>query len=84
MSVHLQSSILSDLAEFLVSQPSLEALQDYRASDAFDKRVHELLDKNSSEGLNLEEQEEIHTLLGISTLMSLAKAKARLKLAGHK
>lgn len=82
MSVQLQASFLSEVAAFLASQPSLEALRDYRAPDIFDQRLHELLEKNSSDGLNTEELEEIHTLLSISSLMNLTKAKARLKLAG--
>lgn len=83
MSVDIQQSIFSEVADFIVSQPSLEEFINYRVSPATQQRVDLLLDKNSEEGLTAEEREEMHKLLALSHLMSLAKAKARLKLPSH-
>lgn len=81
MAINIQQSIFSELAEFITSQPSLEAIVNYRVSPAIDQRLHELLEKNREDALNLDEMEEMNNMLAISHLMTLAKAKARLKLA---
>jgi hypothetical protein len=80
MTVNVQQSIFSELAEFIVSQPTLESIVDYRVPAELDQRVHDLLEKNREEGLTGEEREEMDKFLAISHLMTLAKAKARLKL----
>jgi hypothetical protein len=81
MVVDIQQSIFSELADFIVSQPTLEDIIAYRVPEPVEKRVHDLLDKNREEGLIPEEREELDKILAISHLMTLAKAKARLKLA---
>lgn len=83
MTVNVQQSIFSELAEFIVSQPTLESIIDYRIPTELDQRVHDLLEKNREEGLTGEEREEMDKFLAISHLMTLAKAKARLKLTGE-
>ena len=82
MTINMQQSIFSELADFMVSQPTLEEIITYRASPAFEERLHDLLEKNREEGLTPDEREEMSKFLMISHLMTLAKAKARLKLAG--
>jgi hypothetical protein len=77
-----QLAIFMELADFLVSQPTLEAIADYRVSEAVNERVHYLLEKNREEGLMPDEREEMTRFLALSHLMTLAKARARLKLAG--
>jgi hypothetical protein len=72
----------AELAEFLVSQPSLEEIASYKVSPIINQRTEELLEKNRTHGLTPEERKEIENILVISHLMTLAKAKARLKLAG--
>lgn len=82
MAVETQQSIFVELAEFIVSQPSLEAIANYRVSPALEQRAHELLEKNREQGLTPEEHDEIEKFTALSDIMTLAKAKARLKLAG--
>ncbi len=82
MEVSAQQSVFSDLADFIASQPTLEDVIAYHVPAALEMRVHELLDKNREEGLTSEEREEMHKFLAISHLMTLAKARARLRLAG--
>lgn len=83
MAVDTQHSIFSELADFIVSQPSLEAILAYRIPPTLQQHIDELLEKNREEGLTLTEREEMDKILAISHLMTLAKAKARLKLAGE-
>jgi len=83
MAVNMQESIFSEVADFIVSQPSLEAIAAYQASPTAQERMQRLLDKNREEGLEPAEREEIEKYLALSHLMTLAKAKARLKLAGE-
>jgi hypothetical protein len=81
MEVELQASIFDEVAEFITSEPTLEAIGNYRVSHAVQRRVDELLEKNRESGLSPIEHEELDKILAISHLMTLAKAKARLKLA---
>ena len=83
MAVNIEQSLFAELAEFLVSQPSLEEIANYKASSIINQRTEELLEKNRNHGLTPEERKEIENILAISHLMTLAKAKARLKLAGE-
>jgi hypothetical protein len=82
MAVNTQESIFSEVAEFIVSQPSLETIAAYQASPSAQARLEWLLEKNREEGLLPEEREEADKYLALSHLMTLVKAKARLKLAG--
>jgi hypothetical protein len=81
--VNTVQSIYSDVADFFVSQPTLEAIAANQVSPAIQEYVDELLERNREEGLTAEERLEMEKILAISHLMCLAKAKARLKLAGE-
>lgn len=81
--INVQQSILSDLADFMVSEPTLDDIAAYRVPEALDRRMHELLEKSRESGLNPEESEEIGRMMILSDLMTLAKARARLKLANQ-
>ncbi len=83
MAVDTQQSIFSEVADFLVSQPTLEEMIAYRVSSPIQQHIDQLLEKNREEGLTPEERLELEKILAVSHLMSLAKAKARLKLAGE-
>ncbi|MBZ0291014.1 MAG: hypothetical protein K8L99_00455 [Anaerolineae bacterium] len=80
MAIEAQQSIFSELADFIVSQPTLTDIAEYRVPAAVEQRVQELLEKNREQGLSQEEQAEMDKFLAVSHLMTLAKAKARLKL----
>jgi hypothetical protein len=82
MTLNVQQSIYSELADFLVSQPSPEAIAEYKVPPAVQQYIDELLDKNREGGLSAEERLELEKILAVSHVMTLAKAKARLKLAG--
>jgi hypothetical protein len=80
MAISTHQSIFSELAEFIVSQPSLEAIADYRVSDAIQAHLDLLLEKNREANLSAEEQAELEKILLLTDLMNLAKARAKLKL----
>ena len=82
MALEIQQSILSEVADFLVSQPSLEELANYQAPPTIQQYLDMLLDKNGEGTISAEELRELDKILAIGSLMNLAKVKAKLKLAG--
>ena len=82
MTLDIQQSIYSELADFLVSQPTLEEIADYKVPPGVQQHIDVLLDKNSEGNLSPEERLELEKILAVSHLMTLAKTKAKLKLAG--
>jgi hypothetical protein len=80
MVINTRQSIFSEVADFLVSQPTLEAIAPYQVSPAIQDYVDTLLERKREEGLTPDERLEMEKILAVSHLMSLAKAKARLKL----
>jgi hypothetical protein len=80
MSVYIQQSIFAEIAEFLVAQPSLEAIAAYQVSPGIQQHIDSLLDKQQEAGLTADERLELEKILAVAGLMNLAKAKAKLKL----
>lgn len=80
MVVNIQQSIASEVSDFLVSLPNLEALANYKVSAGLQQYIDTLLDKNSAGELSAEERLDLEKILAISHLMTLAKMKAKLKL----
>jgi len=80
MSVYIQQSIFAGVAEFLVAQPSLEAIAAYQISPGIQQQIDSLLDKQQEAGLTADERLELENILAVAGLMNLAKAKAKLKL----
>ena len=82
MALNVQQSIFTEVAEFLVSQPTLEALAAYQVSPGIQQVIDMLLDKNRESGLTADERLELEKILSVSHIMTLSKTKAALKLAG--
>ena len=80
MAINIQPSIFDELADFIASQPTLNDVAAYRVSPTVQQHVDNLLEMNRESKLTPEEQEEMVKILAVSHLMTLAKAKARLKL----
>lgn len=80
MTLDLQQSIFTEIADFIISQPTLEDIIAYHISPSQQERIDDLLDRNREGTLSSEERQEMETYLIISHVMTLAKAKARLKL----
>jgi len=82
MAIQVQQSIYLELAEFLASQPSLEAMAAYQVSPMTQQYIDSLLDKNREGGLTPDERLELEKILAVSHVMTLTKTKAQLRLAG--
>jgi hypothetical protein len=82
MAVNIQPSIFSELADFWVSQPTLEAIAAYQVPSGVQQHIDALLEKNRETGLTPDERLELEKILAVADVMDLAKAKAKLKLAG--
>jgi hypothetical protein len=70
------------ITDFLVSDPSPEAILAYRLPDDLQTRALELLERNGEGQLSFDEELEMYDFMRADDMMSLLKAKTRLKLAG--
>lgn len=77
MSLNTDPSLLSEVADFIASRPTLAELAAYRMPAALDARIHDLLEKNREHELTPQERDEMQGILAVSHVMRLAKAKAR-------
>ena len=77
-------SILDIVTDFLGSAPSLEEIAAYRLPSEMQDRAHHLLDKNRTGNLSDEERSEMEEFRQIDHLLTMVKAKARLKLKAAK
>ena len=81
MAISPSPTLMDEITDFLLMNPSLEQIIAYKPSEVLDNRLHELLDKNASVGLTPDERSELDRFLEINHLLIILKAKARLKLA---
>ena len=82
MAINLQESIFAALADFIVSQPSLDAIASYQVPQSVQQEIDFLLEKNAEANISSEERQELEKILLVTDLMNLAKVKAKLKLVG--
>lgn len=82
MALAPSETLFDEITDFLISGPTPEQIIAFRPTDALDQRLHELLEKNSGIGISQDERAELDRFLQINHLMTILKAKARLKLAG--
>lgn len=82
MAVAPPTSMVDEITDFLITAPTPEQIIAFQASEAVNQRLHELLDKNRNETLTFDEREELNRFLQVGHVMTILKAKARLKLAG--
>jgi hypothetical protein len=80
MSIAPEKTVSDVVTDFLSSAPTLEEIAAYRLPDELQERAHTLLDKNRDGMLSKEERAEIEEFRQIDHLLTLIKAKARLKL----
>jgi hypothetical protein len=82
MAIDFQQSVFTEVADFLVSQPTLEQWAAYKVSPGAQQHIDALLEKNCDGTLSADERLDLEKILAISHVMTLAKTKAALKLAG--
>ncbi len=68
------------VTDFLGSAPSLEEIASYRLPADLQEHAHALLAKNRDGSLSAEERAEMDEFRQIDHLLTLVKAKARLRL----
>ena len=83
MSFAPPKTLFDEVSDFLVSAPTPQEIIAFRASEALDDRLHELLEKNREDALTADEQSELDTFIKIGHLLTMLKAKAHLKLEGN-
>lgn len=84
MAINIQQSIISEVADFLVSQPTLEEMANYQIPEGVQHRLDDLLGKNRERGLTAEERLEAEKILTVVDLMDIVKIKAKIKLVGKR
>jgi transposase-like protein len=70
----------AEVMEFLAGLPSPQEILELRPAESLARRVEALLEKNRSVGLNAEEEREWENYEFLEHLVTMAKAKAYLKL----
>ena len=73
-------TLFDEITDFLISNPTTKEIIAFQASDVLNQRLHYLLDENKSDHLSEDEKIELDTFLKIGHLLTMLKAKARLKL----
>ena len=72
-------TLFDEVTDFLLANPSPQDIINFRASETLDERLHSLLDKKKLDALSADEQIELDTFIKIGHLLTMLKAKARLK-----
>jgi hypothetical protein len=80
MAITPEKTVSDVITDFLSSAPTLDEIAAYRLPDDLQARAHALLDKNRSGMLSPDELSEMEEFRRIDHLMTVIKAKARLKL----
>jgi hypothetical protein len=73
-------SVFAEITDFLATNPTPEEIIAYRLPDDLQTRAHELLDKNGEGEMTREERDEMFDYVRVDQMMSLLKAKMKLKL----
>jgi hypothetical protein len=80
----VSTTIFDFLTDFLVERPSLDEIINFRLPEDVKERALELLEMNRTRKLSNDEQSEMNDFWVYDQLMTLLKAKARLKQAGKR
>lgn len=75
------TSLYNETTDFLAAGMTAEALVNYRPSEAAMRYFEQLIAKEKREGLLPEEADDLERMMEIERVLSLVKAKARLKLS---
>jgi hypothetical protein len=74
-------TVFDVLTDFLTSDPSSEAILAYRLPPALEERAQSLLERHGEGLLSFDEELEMYDFMRADDMMSLLKAKTRLRLA---
>jgi len=73
-------TVFGIITDFLASDPTPQEIIAYRLPSDLEARAHNLLERNGEGQLNFDEQHEMYDFIRADEMMSLLKAKTRLKL----
>lgn len=73
----IQSKAYSDVISFMIEGKSPEEIIAFKASDALNERVLELVNKQKNQTISKEENKELDQYMWLEHLMRLAKARAK-------
>jgi hypothetical protein len=73
-------TILGAITDFLATNPTPQEIIDYRFPPDLEARAQDLLERNGEGELSADETQEMYDFMRADELMSLLKAKTRLKL----
>ena len=82
MSIAPPKPVLDEITDFLITRPLPEEVIAYRLPDALEQRAHALMERHRQNALTPPERAEMEEFMQADHLMTLLKAKARLKLVG--
>lgn len=74
-------TVFDVITDFLASDPTPEAILNYRLPTELQERALQLLAQNRDDSLSFDEQLEMYDFIRADDVMSLLKAKTRLKLS---
>jgi hypothetical protein len=73
-------SVFGEITDFLATNPTPQEIIAYRLPDDLQERAHYLLELNGEGELTPEERDEMFDFVRVDQMMSLLKAKMRLKI----
>jgi len=73
-------SVFGEITDFLATNPTPEEIIAYRLPNDLQERAHYLLELNGEGDLTPEERDEMFDYIRVDDMMSLLKAKIKLKL----
>lgn len=73
-------TVFSVITDFLATNPTPEEIIAYRLPEDLEARAHQLLELNSEGELTAVERDEMHDYIRVDEMLSLLKAKMRVKL----
>ena len=74
------ATIYEEIADFILSAPSLEQIGAFHLSDNSDRYISELLEANRPRGLSLEERSALEDYSRLEHLMQVMKIRAYAKM----
>lgn len=82
MAVAPPRTVFDVITDFLATNPTPETILAYRLPVELEQRALQLLEIQRAEGLNRDEELELLDFIRADDMMTLLKAKTRLKLSG--
>ncbi len=73
-------TVFGEITDFLATNPTPEEIIAYSLPDDLKVRAHELLERNGEGELSLDERDEMFDFVRVDQMMTLLKAKMKLKL----